>query len=123
MSTLIANYNSGDLTDVEFDFGQVTSVLPNRQITARGSAAGRATFSDTTETDANGKIGVQFSIFATSFFARSMFALEVTEPAGAAHGYPGLCNIDGKKVADGELYEEQTQFRQQPELTQEKWSW
>jgi hypothetical protein len=56
-----------------------------------------------------------------------------------------LCSIDGKKIADGEfrqwienkrlhviityrfpdgeLYEEQTQFRQQPELMQEKWSW
>jgi len=91
------------------------------------------------------KLVVLFSIFATIFLAKSMFALEVTEPAGAAHGYPGLCNIDGKKVADGEfrqwienkklhvtitykfpdgeLYEEQTQFRQQPELIQEKWSW
>jgi hypothetical protein len=86
-----------------------------------------------------------FSIFAAGFFATSIFALEVTEPAGAAHGYPGLYSINGKKVADGEfrqwvenkrlhviityefpdgeLYEEQTQFRQQPELIQEKWSW
>ena len=86
-----------------------------------------------------------FSIFAAGFWATSIFAVEVTEPAGSAHGYPGLCNIDGKKVADGEfrqwienkklhvtitykfpdgeLYEEQTQFRQQPELIQEKWSW
>jgi len=86
-----------------------------------------------------------FSIFATGFFATSIFALEVTEPAGAAHGYPGMCDLDGKKMADGEfrqwienkrlhvsitykfsdgeLYEEQAQFRQQPELIQEKWSW
>ncbi|HEU5246818.1 MAG TPA: hypothetical protein VFU09_06985 [Candidatus Udaeobacter sp.] len=86
-----------------------------------------------------------FSIFAAVLFATSILALEVTEPAGAAHGYPGLCSINGKKVADGEfrqwvenkrlhviityefpdgeLYEEQTQFRQQPELIQEKWSW
>src|SRR5436189_6080181 len=85
-----------------------------------------------------------FSIFAAGFFATSIFALEVTEPAGAAHGYPGLCSIDGKKIADGEFrqwlenkrlhviitykfpdgefYEEQAQFRQQPELIQEKWS-
>src|SRR6266576_4131036 len=86
-----------------------------------------------------------FLIFPAGFFATSLFALEVTEPAGAAHGYPGLCSINGKKVADGEfrqwvknkrlhviitykfpdgeVYEEQTQLRQQPELIQEKWSW
>src|SRR5581483_412283 len=86
-----------------------------------------------------------FAIFAAGIFAPSIFALEVTEPAGAAHGYPGLCSIDWKKIADGEFrqwvenkrlhvvitykfpdgerYEEQTQFRQQPELIQEKWFW
>jgi hypothetical protein len=86
-----------------------------------------------------------FAIFSAGLLAPSIFALEVTEPAGAAHGYPGLCSINGKKIADGEfrqwienkrlhviityrfsdgeLYEEQTQFRQQPELMQEKWSW
>jgi hypothetical protein len=91
------------------------------------------------------KLARLFAIFAAEFFVPSIFALEVTEPAGAAHGYPGLCSIDGKKIADGEfrqwienkrlhviityrfpdgeLYEEQTQFRQQPELMQEKWSW
>src|SRR5438093_8376107 len=91
------------------------------------------------------KLARLFSIFAAGFFGTSIFALEVTEPAGAAHGYPGLCSIDGKKIADGEFrqwvenkrlhviitykfldgefYEEQTQFRQQPELIQEKWSW
>jgi hypothetical protein len=83
--------------------------------------------------------------FATGFFATSIFALEVTEPAGAAHGYPGMCEINGKKLADGEfrqwiedhhlnivityrfpdgqLFEEKARFRQQPELTQEQWSW
>jgi hypothetical protein len=91
------------------------------------------------------KLAGFFAIFATGFFTPSIFALEVTEPAGAAHGYPGLCSIDGKKIADGEFrqwvenkrlhviitykfpdgerYEEQTQFRQQPELIQEKWFW
>src|SRR5437762_14155529 len=86
-----------------------------------------------------------FLIFPAGFFATSIFALEVTELAGAAHGYPGLCSIDGKKIADGEFrqwmenkrlhvmitykfpdgefYEEQTQFRKNPELIQEKWSW
>jgi hypothetical protein len=72
-------------------------------------------------------------------------AMEVTEPAGAAHGYPGLCDINGKKLADGEfrqwvenhhlyvvitykfpdgeLREEKARFRQHPELIQEQWSW
>src|SRR5213078_3252704 len=86
-----------------------------------------------------------FSIFAAGFFATSIFALEVTEPAGAAHGYPGLCDINGKKLANGEfrqwaenhrlyvvitykfpdgrLFEEKARFRQQTELMQEQWSW
>jgi len=85
------------------------------------------------------------SIFVAECFVLSAFAIEVTEPAGAAHGYPGLCDINGKKLADsefrqwvennrlhvvithkfsaGEVYEEHAQFRQQPELVQEKWSW
>ena len=72
-------------------------------------------------------------------------ATELTEPQGAAHGYPGLCDINGKKLADGEfrqwveddrlhvvitykfpdgqLFEENARFRQHPELTQEQWSW
>jgi hypothetical protein len=84
-------------------------------------------------------------IFAAGFVARSMFALEVNELAGAAHGYPGVCDINGKKLADGEfrqwvedhhlniaitykfpdgqLFEEKARFRQQPELIQEQWSW
>jgi hypothetical protein len=66
-------------------------------------------------------------------------------PAGAAHGYPALCDINGKKLADGEfrqwvedhhlnviityrfpdgrLFEEKARFRQEPELIQEQWSW
>ena len=78
-------------------------------------------------------------------FATHGLAVEVTEPAGAEHGYPGLCDINGKKLADGEfrqwmederlhvvitykfsdgrLWEENALFRQQPELIQEKWSW
>jgi hypothetical protein len=85
------------------------------------------------------------SAFAAGFFTTSILALEVTEPAGATHGYPGLYHANGKKLADGEfrqwvenkhlhvvitykfpageIYEEQAQFRQQPELIQEKWSW
>src|SRR5207247_4334091 len=85
------------------------------------------------------------SIFLTECVTLSAFAIEVTEPAAASHGYPGLCDINGKKLADGEfrqwvendrlhvvitykfsageVYEEHAQFRQQPELIQEKWSW
>jgi hypothetical protein len=44
-----------------------------------------------------------FSIFAAGSLATSVFALEVTEPAGAAHGYPGLCDMNGKKIANGEF--------------------
>ena len=71
-------------------------------------------------------------------------SIELTEPEGAAHGYPGWMEINGKKLADGEfrqsienerlhvvitykfpdgqLYEEDAQFRQEPELAQEQWS-
>jgi hypothetical protein len=91
------------------------------------------------------KLAGLFSIFAAGFFATSIFALEVTELAGAAHGYPGLCDINGKKLADGEfrqwvedhhldvvisykfpdgrLFEEKARFQQQPELMHEQWSW
>jgi hypothetical protein len=85
------------------------------------------------------------SIFLTECVTLSAFAIAVTEPAAAAHGYPGLYDISGKKLANsefrqwvensrlhvvithkfsaGEEYEEHAQFRQQPELIQEKWSW
>jgi hypothetical protein len=85
------------------------------------------------------------SLFVAQCLTLATFAVEVTEPAGAAHGYPGLYDINGKKLADsefqqwvdnnrlhivithkfsaGEVYEEHAQFRQQPELIQEKWSW
>ena len=65
-------------------------------------------------------------------------AIEVTEPGGAAHGYPAWCDIEGKKLGDGEfrqwvendrlhvvitykcpdgqLYEEAALFRQHPEF-------
>lgn len=76
---------------------------------------------------------------------RAAFAIELTEPAGAQHGYPGLCDTNGKKLADGEfrqwvadarlhvvitykfpddqLFEENALFRQEPELIQQQWSW
>jgi hypothetical protein len=86
-----------------------------------------------------------FSILATGMIVAPVSALKVTEPAAASHGYPGLCDMNGKKLADGEfrqwlednrlhivitykfsageVYEEHSQFRQEPELIQEKWSW
>ncbi|HEY2627145.1 MAG TPA: hypothetical protein VGI41_10405 [Candidatus Udaeobacter sp.] len=85
------------------------------------------------------------SIFGAECLALSAFAIDVTEPAAGAHGYPGLYDLNGKKLANsefrqwvennrlhvvithkfsaGEVYEERVQFRQQPELIQEKWSW
>jgi hypothetical protein len=64
---------------------------------------------------------------------------------GALHGFPGVFDLDGKKLADGEFVqwleggqlhvkidydfgaghtiEEQAVFRQEPELVQEAWSW
>src|SRR5437667_12782822 len=85
------------------------------------------------------------SILAAECFSVPLFAIEVTELAGAAHGYPGLCDINGKKVADGEFrqwvedrhlnvvitykfpngqtFEEKARFRQGSELMQEQWSW
>jgi len=93
---------------------------------------------------AKAKLALLFSIVAECL-SIPVSAINVTEPAGAAHGYPALCNINGKKLADGEfrqwvesnrlhiiitykfsageVYEEHSQFRQQPELIQEKWSW
>src|SRR5215471_13263393 len=84
-------------------------------------------------------------LLAAGIIATPAFALKVTEPAAASHGYPGLCDMNGKKLADGEfrqwvennqlhvvitykfsageVYEEHSQFRQGSELTQEKWSW
>ena len=89
--------------------------------------------------------GTFFSSLAAGCVATYAFAIEVTEPAGAAHGYPGLCGINGKKLADGEfrqwvenhhlyvvitykfpdgqMFEEKARFRQNRELVQEQWSW
>jgi hypothetical protein len=91
------------------------------------------------------KLAVFFSAFAAASCATSILALEVTEPAAAAHGYPALYILDGKKLADGEFrqwvedhllqivitykfpdggsFEEKARFRQEPELVQEHWSW
>ena len=49
-----------------------------------------------------------FSWISATFIAASSYAIEVTEPAGAAHGYPWLCDISGKKLADGEFRQTKT---------------
>jgi hypothetical protein len=91
------------------------------------------------------KLVALFSALAVGFLTSSGSAIEVTELAGAAHGYPRLCDINGKKVADGEFrqwaedhhlnvvitykfpngqtFEEKARFRQGSELMQEQWSW
>ena len=88
---------------------------------------------------------VSFLSTIVGCLALPVSAIEVTEPTAAAHAYPGLCDIDGKKLADGEFrqwmedqrlnvfitykfpeggsFEEKARFRQQPELMQEQWSW
>jgi hypothetical protein len=90
-------------------------------------------------------LAVLCSILVAECVTLSAFAIEVTEPTAAAHAYPGLCDVNGKKLADGEfrqwvennrlhvvitykfsaseVYDEHAQFRQQGELIQEKWSW
>ncbi len=92
-----------------------------------------------------GKGRVALSIVVAGSLCMRAAAVEITEPAGAAHGYPGVCDINGKKLADGEfkqwvendrlhvvityeflggqLFEEKARFRQEPELMQEQWSW
>src|SRR5438552_17418774 len=84
-------------------------------------------------------------LIAAFAFMQPARAIEVTEPEGAAHGYPAWCDIEGKKLGDGEfrqwvendrlhvvitykcpdgqLYEEDALFRQHPEFIQERWSW
>jgi len=93
-----------------------------------------------------GKIlAAMYSIFIAQWLAVSAFAVEVTQPAGAAHGYPGLYDINGKKLANAEFkqwlegddlyvvityrfsnaqfFEEKSRFRQGKDLIQEEWSW
>jgi angiotensin-converting enzyme len=44
-----------------------------------------------------------FSVLAAGVIVAPVFALKVTESAAASHGYPGLCDMNGKKLADGEF--------------------
>ena len=98
-----------------------------------------------TDMFARRKLPLFIAVVFAGVIAAPDLAIEVTEPAGAAHGYPGLHDINGRKLADcefrqwvennrlhvvithkfsaGDVYEEHAQFRQQPELIQEQWSW
>lgn len=91
------------------------------------------------------KLTSLFSIFVAGWLTLPASAIEVKELAGAAHGYPGLCEANGRKIADGEFrqwvedhhlyvvityrlphgqfFEEKARFRQDGELRQEQWSW
>lgn len=91
------------------------------------------------------KLAVLCSIFVARWLTVSACAVEVTQPAGAAHGYPGLYDANGKKIAnaefkqwlddghlyvvityrfsDGQFFEEKSRFRQGKDLIQEQWSW
>jgi hypothetical protein len=44
------------------------------------------------------KLAALSSIFVAGWLTLSASAIEVTELAGAAHGYPGLCEANGKKL-------------------------
>jgi hypothetical protein len=78
-------------------------------------------------------------------FVAGADAIEMTELAGAAHGYPAFRNLEGKTLGDGEFMqwveaerlhiriiyrfsdggriEENAVLRQAPELQQDEWSW
>jgi hypothetical protein len=123
-----------------------SDVTKSRNVAVKPSAAVFLTNTDRcTEMVATRKLVIVFSILAAGVIVSPVLALKVTEPAAASHGYPGLCDINGKKLADGEfrqwvendrlhvvitykfsageVYEEHSQFRQESELIQEKWSW
>jgi hypothetical protein len=149
MSTLIVDNNNGDLADVEYRFRVRCSgnfcVTKSQKIRHLVMQPPVSRFAITVMRMLLIRLAGPFSIFAAEFLAASIFALEVTEPAAAAHGYPALYNLDGKKLADGEFrqwvedhllqivitykfpdgesFEEKARFRQQPELVQEHWSW
>jgi len=91
------------------------------------------------------KRAVLCAIVIAECLTLSMFAVEVTQPAGAAHGYPGLYDANGRKLAnaefkqwledehlyvvityrfsDGRFFEEKSRFRQGKDLIQTAWSW
>jgi len=49
------------------------------------------------------KVAALCAVLVTGCLVVSSPAIEVTEQAGAAHGYPGLRDSNGRKIADGEF--------------------
>ena len=91
------------------------------------------------------KLAALFSMIVAECLILPVCVIEVTEPAGAAHGYPAVWDSNGKKLAagefrqwieddhlyvvityrfpDGQFFEEKARFRQHSELSEEQWSW
>jgi len=92
------------------------------------------------------KIIVVLGLLITALFLTPLApAVELTQPEAAAHAYPALLDLNGKKLANGEFmqwiqnerlhvtisykfsdgqrFEERAVFKQKPELMQEEWSW
>src|SRR5712691_4198708 len=89
-------------------------------------------------------ITAKIAIVTALVAERAVFGVELTEGSGAAHAYPAMFNLEGKKLANGEFtqqveggllhikitydfghggwIEEKAAFRQRPELIQEEWS-
>ena len=90
-------------------------------------------------------ITATFAVMIALVAGRAVFGVELTEWSGAAHAYPAMFDLQGKKLANGEFtqqveggllrikitydfghggwIEEKAAFRQRPELIQEEWSW
>jgi hypothetical protein len=84
-------------------------------------------------------------LIAALFSTPRALPVELTELQAAAHVYPALLDLNGKKLANGEFkqwiqnerlhvtisyrfsdgsrFEERAVFKQKPELMQEEWSW
>src|SRR5882757_5100307 len=78
----------------------VTATLLNRQIRHCSKATVPAPHLETYRCMRIQKtLAALCSLFVAQSLTLAAFAVEVTEPAGAAHGYPGLCDINGKKLA------------------------
>jgi hypothetical protein len=90
-------------------------------------------------------IAVLALLIVALFFTPLALPVELMEPEGAAHAYPALLDLNGKKLANGEFmqwiqnerlhvtisyqfsdgqrFEERAVLKQKPELMQEEWSW
>ena len=91
------------------------------------------------------RVGVLGVLMSVLFLVPLALSVELAEPEGAAHAYPALLDLNGKKLANGEFmqwtqndrlhvritykfsngqrFEEKAVLRQKPELLQEEWSW